>query len=243
MEKIKKTKLILFFFNKMAPKTLDGSAFSFTTTRGHTTHISILWVFVLFAFLVVAVVSLGGLQKGLVERQFPDTKVHGNLEVTDNFLSKNFLAGIKEIDSTVQTAAFTAEYGRLYLLGDPDPDPDIVITLPAPREGLAIRFVNVVQLSLGDSWTFGTAANPNFSPASFVTIKPTSDNGPAGLVTNGAHNVFTLESANNGGGGLGSYIDLVGVKTAAGVDQWLLQGFLAAQGDGLAAESSSFSAV
>ena len=239
MEKIKKTKLILFFFNKMAPKTLDGSAFSFTTTRGHTTHISILWVFVLFAFLVVAVVSLGGLQKGLVERQFPDTKVHGNLEVADNFLSKNFLAGIKEIDSTPQTETFTAEYGRLYLLGNSGA-PGVVITLPAPREGLAIRFVTVQVLTATFSWVFGTAANPNFAPASFVTIKPTRDNGPAGLVTNGAENIFTLLSINNGGGGLGSYIDLVGVKTAAGVDQWLLQGFSAAQGDGLQPESSDF---
>jgi hypothetical protein len=59
-----------------------GSAFSFTTTRGHTTHISILWVFVLFCFLTVAVVLLGGYQEGLMKREFPETKVNGDLEVT-----------------------------------------------------------------------------------------------------------------------------------------------------------------
>ena len=66
----------------MVTKTLDGSAFSFTSLKGHTTHISILWVFVLFCFLAVAVVLLAGYQEGLMKREFPDTKVNGNLEVT-----------------------------------------------------------------------------------------------------------------------------------------------------------------
>ena len=82
IEKTKKILLILFFFNKMAPKTLDGSAFSFTTTRGHTTHISILWVFVLFSFLTVSVVLLGGYQEGLVERKFTNAKVTDKMDVT-----------------------------------------------------------------------------------------------------------------------------------------------------------------
>ena len=63
----------------------NDSLFSFTTTRGHTTHISLLWVFVLFSFLCVAVVLLAGYQKGLQKREFPDTKVNGDLEVTGDF--------------------------------------------------------------------------------------------------------------------------------------------------------------
>ena len=67
----------------MVMKSMEsGSAFSFTTTRGHTTHISLLWLFVLFSFLCVAIVLLAGQQDGLKTRDFPDTKVNGDLEVT-----------------------------------------------------------------------------------------------------------------------------------------------------------------
>ena len=66
----------------MSSETSDGSAFSFTTERGHTTHISILWVFVLFTFLTVAVVLLGGYQEGLAERKFTNAKVTDKMDVT-----------------------------------------------------------------------------------------------------------------------------------------------------------------
>jgi len=68
----------------MVTKTLDGSAFSFTSLKGHTTHISILWVFVLFCFLAVAVVLLAGYQEGLMTRRFGSVDVNGNLKVTGN---------------------------------------------------------------------------------------------------------------------------------------------------------------
>ena len=59
----------------------SGSVFSFTTTRGHTTHISLLWLFVLFSFLCVAVVLLAGYQDGLKVREFGDVDVNGKLTV------------------------------------------------------------------------------------------------------------------------------------------------------------------
>ena len=59
----------------------SGSVFSFSTTRGHTTHISLLWVFVLFSFLCVAVVLLAGYQDGLKVREFGDVDVNGKLTV------------------------------------------------------------------------------------------------------------------------------------------------------------------
>ena len=66
------------------PSTMrdTGSAFSFSTTKGHTTHISILWVFVLFCFLTVSIVLLAGYQSDLMKRELPETKIFGDLEVT-----------------------------------------------------------------------------------------------------------------------------------------------------------------
>ena len=126
----------------MAPNTLDGSAFSFTSLKGHTTHISILWVFVLFTFLAVAVVSLGGLQEGLVERQFPDTKVNGDLDVTEGILSKTGLVSTNDLPVSDNTASFTAENNRFYRISGGG----CTITLPTPEIGNTIRFLVTATL-------------------------------------------------------------------------------------------------
>ena len=127
----------------MAPtKTLDGSAFSFTTTRGHTTHISILWVFVLFTFLTVAVVLLGGYQEGLVERKLPDTKVSDKLEVRKGFQVKGagapgFLTGMS-IDTITDNNAALLKDVLYSFLGSIEGD--YTFTLPPAKSGSRTAF-------------------------------------------------------------------------------------------------------
>ena len=219
----------------MAPKTLDGSAFSFTTTRGHTTHISILWVFVLFCFLTVAVVSLGGFQEGLVERQFPETKVHGDLDVTGKIQRDVGLIAPTNIDTTPKTAAFTAEYERFYLIGLAIGS---IVTLPAPREGSSIRFLFTGNTGAG-TVTFGTAANPRWATGSTLILAGFASASVTATQSTGAQNVLEITGAAAGGGGTGTTVDLVGVKEN-GVDRWLVNAFSKLQGISNAADTSAF---
>ena len=230
----------------MAPKTLDGSAFSFTTTRGHTTHISILWVFVLFTFLAVAVVSLGGFQEGLVERQFPDTKVHGDLDVLGGVTSKSSLVGFTgEVDTAARTDSFTAQYGRIHLLGDSGALATTkIITLPAPREGEVIKFIVTTNQAATNNFgfTIGTAANPAWATGSMITQKLVAGQfNPGGLVPGVGNNTFVFKNNGTaaGGGGRSSFFDLVGVKEN-GVDKWLIQGFSANRNDTTNLNTSEF---
>lgn len=70
-----------------------SSYFSFTTTKGHTTHISILWVLVLFSVLCVAVVLLAGYQDGLITRKFGSVDVNGDLMVTTDLQVRGQIKG------------------------------------------------------------------------------------------------------------------------------------------------------
>ncbi len=219
----------------MAPKTLDGSAFSFTSLKGHTTHISILWVFVLFTFFAVAVVSLGGQQKGLVERQFPDTKVNGDLDVTGKIQRDVGLIAPTNIDTTAKTASFTAEYERFYLIGVATGS---IVTLPAPREGSTIRFLFTANTGAG-TVTFGTAANPSWATGSTLIRTGIADSSVTGLQSTVTQNLLNIIGAGNGGGGAGTTVDLVGVKEN-GVDRWLVTAFGKLQGAGTAPDASTF---
>ena len=228
----------------MAPNTLDGSAFSFTSLKGHTTHISILWVFVLFCFITVAVVSLGGQQKGLVERQFPDTKVHGDLDVLGGVASKSSLVGFTgEVDTTARTTGFTAQYGRIHLLGESAAVATAAasaITLPAPREGEVIKFITVVnQQGTGIGFTIGTAANPGWATGSMIISTGIAGSSVTGLQSTVTQNLLNIIGAATGGGGAGTTVDLVGVKEN-GVDRWLIQGFSANAFDTSEANTSAF---
>ena len=233
----------------MAPKTLDGSAFSFTSLKGHTTHISILWVFVLFVFLAVAVVSLGGQQKGLVERQFPDTKVNGDLDVLGGVASKSSLVGFTgEVDTTGRTAGFTAQYGRIHLLGiSAATAVNSVIVLPAPREGEVIKFITVANQAIvaGRGFRIGNGDNPAWATGSMIAQQiSNSSTSPGGLAPAVGDNVydFVNDGQGNAGGGDGSYFDLIGVKEN-GVDRWLIQGFSANQGDTSQLNTSDFATI
>ena len=220
MEKIKKTKLILFFFNKMAPKTLDGSAFSFTTTRGHTTHISILWVFVLFTFLAVAVVSLGGFQQGLVERQFPDTKVHGNLEA-EGILSKTGL--VSQTDLTVESrfSSFTAENNRYYLIGTGFGN--IGVTLPTPVPGNTIRFLlsgdipNTLRVNITSPSVLALGSTYILSPQNSSALEIRLADGNTDVT-------LRLIGTTDGGGGVGTSVECYAVRQD-GNDRWYIRGF------------------
>jgi len=219
----------------MAPNTLDGSAFSFTSLKGHTTHISILWVFVLFTFFAVAVVSLGGQQKGLVERQFPDTKVNGDLDVTGKIQRDVGLIAPTNIDTTPKTAAFTAEYERFYLIGVATGN---TVTLPAPREGSAIRFLFTGNTGVG-TVTFGTAANPRWATGSTLIRTGIASSSVTATQSTGTQNLLNITGAAAGGGGAGTTVDLVGVKEN-GVDRWLVNAFSKLQGTSGAADTSAF---
>ncbi len=54
------------------------------------THYIPLWLIVVFVFFVVVLCTMGGLQEGLAKRQFPDTKVNGDLEVTGDLSIGDF---------------------------------------------------------------------------------------------------------------------------------------------------------
>ena len=217
----KKTKLILFFFNKMAPKTLDGSAFSFTSLKGHTTHISILWVFVLFTFIAVAVVSLGGLQEGLVERQFPDTKVNGDLDVTEGILSKTGLISTNDLPETDNTDNFTAENNRFYTISGSG----FTITLPTPEIGNTIKFLVTANLTGNVDITSPTplALGSLLNKQGTTTAgAPNADAGLAGVVANGTTDVTLTLSAGGGGGGVGTNVECYGVRQGTNT-RWLIK--------------------
>lgn len=48
---------------------------------GLSTHVSVLWLLLLFVFITVCVCTYGGLHEGLGKREFPDTNVNGDLSV------------------------------------------------------------------------------------------------------------------------------------------------------------------
>tara|TARA_R110002126_G_scaffold102962_1_gene235351 strand:- start:770 stop:1435 length:666 start_codon:yes stop_codon:yes gene_type:complete len=221
----------------MAPKTLDGSAFSFTTTRGHTTHISILWVFVLFATLTVAVAVLGGEQRGLVERQFPDTKVNGDLVVTGGLSSKLGLIAPTNIIESTEAADFTAEYDTYHLL-DPQGG-GFTVTLPAPRVGSSIRFLTVADTDTGTNMVF--TGGVAFATGSLLSVCSVQGASPLGIIAPDGSFVLTFVSDNdNGGGGQGSTVELVGVNEG-GTARWLVNAFAKQKGSGLFLNPSTFS--
>ena len=55
---------------------------TFLGMRNPLAHYIPLWILVAFVFFVVVVCTMGGYQDGLGKRQFPETKVNGDLEVT-----------------------------------------------------------------------------------------------------------------------------------------------------------------
>tara|TARA_R110001632_G_scaffold55086_2_gene134840 strand:- start:755 stop:1426 length:672 start_codon:yes stop_codon:yes gene_type:complete len=222
----------------MAPKTLDGSAFSFTTTRGHTTHISILWVFVLFATLTVAVAVLGGEQRGLVERQFPDTKVNGDLVVTGGLSSKLGLIAPTNIIESTEAADFTAEYDTYHLLNPQGAG--FTVTLPAPRVGSSIRFLTTTDATnnvAGDMVFTGGVA---FATGSLLTVCTLAGASPLGIIAPDGSATLTLDSGgNDGGGGRGSTVELVGVNEG-GTARWLVNAFAKQKGTGTDVNPSDF---
>ena len=221
----------------MAPKTLDGSAFSFKTTRGHTTHISILWVFVLFATLTVAVAVLGGEQRGLVERQFPDTKVNGDLVVTGGLSSKLGLIAPTNIVETLEAADFTAEYDTYHLL-NPEGG-GFTVTLPAPRVGSSIRFLTTTNApDAGGNMVF-TGGVVAFATGSLLSVCTFQGAAPVGIIAPDGSSILTFESVANGGGGQGSTVELVGVNEG-GTARWLVNAFAKQKGTGVTANASDF---
>lgn len=70
-----------------SPKKRMGYSLGTMTLAGHTVHISLLWLLVLFVFLSVVVTTYAGQMKGLAKREFPDTDVNGQLSV-DGFRYK-----------------------------------------------------------------------------------------------------------------------------------------------------------
>ena len=61
---------------------VQSTSSTFLGVRNPMAHYIPLWVLVIFVFLVVCICTMGGLQEGLGKRQFPGTKVNGDLEVT-----------------------------------------------------------------------------------------------------------------------------------------------------------------
>lgn len=127
--------------------------FSFTTTAGHTTHISILWVFVLFSFLCVAIVLLGGQQKGLAEREMTDGQFHGNLKV-DGRLDANH--DIRVLGLTETAVQLTREDRfKTIVMNDSE---NRVITLPTDPENGDTFLINANYTTLASGGdTVGTS--------------------------------------------------------------------------------------
>lgn len=93
----------------------DFTNFSTNDSRGY--HVFLLLI-VLFSFLTVCVVLLGGYQEGLEKRKFPDTKVHGSLEVTgnstvkgsfDNFVFQTVAATTATNDTTLTASQILSQ--------------------------------------------------------------------------------------------------------------------------------------
>lgn len=148
--------------------------------------------------------------------------------------------------TTLLTTAFTATNNSTHLLGDTGAA-TVVIALPSPTEGSFIRFVLAADLNASGQWTIGTtASDADFAIGStLISASATVIDGSSvphhGAVAAGSHgfNVLTIVGDSNGGGGIGSTVDLYGIREA-GTLRWLVRAFLCGQGTGAAADASAF---
>ena len=198
-------------------------------------------------FLAVVAVILGGLGTkayyDIAHNPDEDQEV-GNLTVNGDFLSKTGLVAASNIDTTAKTAVFTAAYNTVYMMGDPAASQ--VIALPAPRVGASIKFIQTGDITNGRTRTYGTTAtDPDFAIGSNTTATSATVIGASsvphhGQVAVGAHgfNVINHVGLSQGGGGVGSIIELTGVNEN-GTARWFVEALFLGQGTGAAADSSA----
>lgn len=174
----------------MASSTLDGSAFSFTTTKGHTTHISILWVLVLFSVLCVAIVLLAGYQEGLQTRKFGDVDVDGNLKVTGGITTE----GSVNLESNT-TLSKSSHAGRLLRTNDADG----VFTLPSITSsdiGAEYNFV-IETAATGAGMSIKTDGTDKFF--GYANMLTSGVSGIAFFSTSATDDVITMNGSTTGG--------------------------------------------
>ena len=191
----------------MASTTLDGSAFSFSTTRGHTTHISILWVLVLFSVICVAVVLLAGYQDGLQTRKFGSVDVNGNLDASGNLDVSGGITTKGSVNLTADTTLTKSSHaGRLLRTNDATG----VFTLPS-----------ITSSDIGSEYKFVIE-----TAATDLDIKTDSTDkftGYANMLTSGVSGIAFFSATSNDvitmngsttGGVSGSTLTITAVDTA-----------------------------
>jgi len=181
----------------MASKGLDGSAFSFSTTRGHTTHISILWVFVLFTFFAVVLVSLAGFQEGLKERQFPDAKVNGDLDVTGVLKNDGYRFGY--LTSPTQAVSGTLATNTDFVIGVQPANTILTEILVTPSS----NFVTAGNANDDLDFSMGTAAGG----AQIITATAILNDGGAAVTLTGS---LSYNLILNGSPTIANGLDLAG---------------------------------
>ena len=168
-----------------------------------------------------------------------------NLQV-ENFPTGGGLGRLASIDTTLRTAAFTAQHNTTYLLGDTGAA-TVVIALESPAVGAVINFIVGADIDDGGQWTIGTTgSDADFAIGSFLRA-PTSDEVSSKSVPHkgealvGSHglNVLLLIGATNGGTGIGTTVKLTGVNEA-GTLRWLVDAFECGAGTGAVVSATAF---
>mgnify|MGYP001342719529 CR=1 FL=1 len=169
-----------------------------------------------------------------------------NLQV-ENFPTGGGLGELASIDTTVRTAAFTAQHNTTYLLGDPGDGQELVIALESPAVGAVINFIVTADLHDTAQWTIGTTGSDvDFAIGSLVrattaTVIASTSVPHHGQVAVGSHgfNVLNIVGDANGGGGIGTTVKLTGVNEA-GTPRWLVDAFECGSGTGAVKSTSNF---
>ena len=168
-----------------------------------------------------------------------------NLQV-ENFPTGGGLGRLASIDTTLRTAAFTAQHNTTYLLGDTGAA-TVVIALESPAVGAVINFIVGADIDDGGQWTIGTTgSDADFAIGSLLKAPTTTVINATsvphhGAVAAGPHGFNTLQVVGdtNGGGGIGTTVKLTGVNEA-GTLRWLVDAFECGAGSGAVKSTSNF---
>lgn len=160
-------------------------------------HYIPLWVIVVFVFFVVVLCTMGGLQEGLAKRQFPDTKVNGDLEVTGQFNSDNYRFGY--LTSPTQRITATNGANTDFVIGVQPANTILTEILLSPSSDIITAGANGDDLD----FSMGTAVGG----AQIITATAILDDGGAPVTLTGD---LTYKLIQNGQATAANSLDIAG---------------------------------
>lgn len=196
---------------------------NFLGVRNPMAHYIPLWVLVVFVFFVVVISTMGGLQEGLAKRQFPDTKVNGDLEVTGaisnsfGFLGISNGLGAPALGAATALPAAGSVLTRNTLFSGALANDDYLLPTRAnSTAGDWIVVHNTEDMANGELATIGSAANGDFAVGGMIQQKAggTAALANASDFSVAGDNSIAIAGLADGSGGAGTYAVFVYSGTA-----------------------------